>query len=333
MSVVSKPDTQPRWQPGTTLPILQARAQLLQQIRLFFAKRNVLEVETPLLGRCFGTDPAIEPFQSGYPSLHAANCRTLYLQSSPEFYMKRLLAAGSGPIYQVCKAFRNGEAGRRHNPEFSLLEWYRPGFTTQQLMDEVVALLGNILGNRSPLVEFHTYADLFTGQCQLDVFTADNAMLQACAIAHQIPDAARLQLDKDGWLNLLMTCCIEPQFTPEHLTFITDYPASQAALAALNPQDTRTAARFELFYQGLELANGFQELTDAAQQTTRCTADNVLREENHQQRLPIDTAFLAALHAGMPACAGVAVGLDRVLMSKLSLADIDHVQTFSLERA
>ena len=330
---MSKPDNPIDWQPGTTLSTLQARAQLLQRIREFFRELGVMEVETPLLGGSFGTDPAIEPFECRYPHLPYRHIRTLYLQSSPEFYMKRLLAAGSGPIYQVCKAFRNGEAGRRHNPEFSILEWYRPGFSAQQLMEEVVDLMCYLLDNAQPVVEYHAYADLFAEHCQLDVFSAEVVALQRYALEQQIPDAATLQLDKDGWLQLLMADCIEPQFKPDHLTFVTDYPASQAALAALNPQDPRTAARFELYYQGLELANGFQELTDATQQAARCAADNAVRKQNYQQALPMDTAFLAALQAGLPECAGVAIGLDRVLMSAWGLKNIDQVQTFALKRA
>jgi lysyl-tRNA synthetase class 2 len=332
MSVVLKADLPSVWQPGASLSVLRERAQLLHQIRRFFAEREVLEVETPVLGRCFGTDPAIQPFETCYPGAENLHGEVLYLQSSPEFYMKRLLTAGSGPIYQVSKAFRNGEAGQRHNPEFSLLEWYRPGFTVQQLMEEVAALMQYLLGTVQPRVVQHTYAALFADCLQLDVFTADSAALQAYAIAQQIPDAAALQLGKDGWLNLLMSVCIEPQLISEQLTFITDYPASQAALAALNQRDPRTAARFELYYQGLELANGFQELTDAEQQATRFATDNALREANGQQALPIDTAFLAALAQGMPVSAGVALGLDRVLMGKLGLSTIDQVQAFSLER-
>ena len=330
---MSKPDNLIDWQPGTTLSTLQARAQLLQRIREFFARHDVLEVETPLLGSCFGTDPTIEPFECRYPHIPYQPIRTLYLQSSPEFYMKRLLADGSGPIFQVSKAFRNGEAGQRHNPEFSLLEWYRPGFSAQQLMEEVVDLMCYLLDKAQPVVEYHAYADLFAEQCQLDIFTVDVAALQAYAVEQQIPDADRLEWDKDAWLQLLMTECIEPRFRPNHLTFVTDYPASQAALAELNPQDPSTAARFELYYQGLELANGFQELTDAGQQAARCTADNAVREQQGQQTLPIDTAFLTALQAGIPTCAGVAIGLDRVLMSALGLKDIDQVQTFTLRRA
>ncbi len=322
MSVVSKTN----WRPGATLPTIQARAQLLRQIRDFFAARDVLEVETPLLGRAFGTDPAIQPF------VVRENSTTWYLQSSPEFHMKRLLAAGSGPIYQISKAFRQGEAGRRHNPEFTLLEWYRPGFSAADLMRELTDLMQHLLG-MAPVVQTCAYAELFAQSLQLNIFATDSATLRDCAIAQQIPDAADLVLERDAWLDLLWTECIEPQLPPAQLTFVTDYPASQAALAELNAQDPRTAARFEMYYANLELANGFQELTDATAQTARFNADNVQRQHAGQPTLPLDTRFLAALQHGLPRCAGVAVGLDRILLARTGLSSLDQVQTFATERA
>ena len=323
MSVASKTD----WRPGATRSVMQARAQLLRRIRDFFAARDVLEVETPLLGRTFGTDPAIQPFIVR-EDMAAANW---YLQSSPEFYMKRLLAAESGPIYQVSKAFRQGEAGRRHNPEFTLLEWYRPGFSADDLMAELAELMRCLLG-AALVVQTCPYAVLFAQMLQLDIFEADAGALRDCAVVQQIPDAADLVLTWDAWLDLLWTVCIEPQLPSEQLTFITDYPASQAALAELNAQDPRTAARFEMYYAGLELANGFQELTDAAEQTARFHADNGQRQCAGQPTLPLDRRFVAALQHGLPRCAGVAVGLDRVLLAQLGLSSLDQVQTFSVAR-
>ncbi len=322
MLVASRTD----WRPGATLPVMRARAQLLRRVRDFFAARDVLEVETPLLGRAFGTDPAIQPF------VVREDTATWYLQSSPEFYMKRLLAADSGPIYQISKAFRQGEAGRRHNPEFTLLEWYRPGFSAVDLMDELADLMRYLLGTVLE-VQNCPYAELFAQTLQLDIFAADAGALRDCAVAQQIPDAADLVLERDAWLDLLWAECIEPQLPPEQLTFVTDYPASQAALAELNAQDPRTAARFELYYAGLELANGFQELTDAAAQAARFNADNVQRQRAGQPILPLDTRFIAALQHGLPRCAGVAVGLDRVLLAQLELSSLDQVQTFATERA
>ena len=324
MSAASKTD----WRPGASLQAIRARAQLLRRIRDFFAARDVLEVETPLLGRAFGTDPAIAPLIVR----EKAKDETWYLQSSPEFYMKRLLAAGSGPIYQISKAFRQGEVGQRHNPEFTLLEWYRPGFSAADLMRELADLMQHLLGI-TLTAQTRTYAACFVQYLQLDIFAADTEMLRACAVAQQIPGAADLTLARDAWLDLLWTMCIEPQLPSTQLTFITDYPASQAALAELNVHDSRTAARFELYYAGLELANGFQELTDATEQAARFHADNAQRKRAGQPVLPLDARFIAALQHGLPGCAGVAVGVDRILLAQSGLSSLDQVQTFSAERA
>jgi lysyl-tRNA synthetase class 2 len=320
------------WRPGSTQQVLLARAQMLACIRGFFAGREVLEVETPLLSSCFGTDPAIEPLQSEFTGPGYAQGRPLYLQSSPEFFMKRLLADGSGPIYQVCKAFRNGEAGRLHNPEFSILEWYRPGFDALALMQEVADLVSELLGQQGLPVEHRPYAQLFQEYLGLDVFELQADDLAAFARERNLLGADGLQLDRDGWLNLLMSVLIEPQLGKEGLCFVTDYPATQASLARLNAHDPRTAARFELYYQGVELANGFEELADADEQAERFEHENCQRRSNRQMPMPVDEALLGALHHGMPECSGVALGLDRVLMCALDLDDIDEVLSFSLAR-
>ena len=304
---------------------------MLSRIRGFFAQREVLEVETPLLGSSFGTDPSIEPLASEFVGPgHAQGC-PLYLQSSPEFFMKRLLADGSGAIYQVCKAFRNGEAGRLHNPEFSMLEWYRPGFDARELMQEVAELVRELLSQPDLAVEKKAYAQLFQEKLGLDVFQVSAAELAAFAGERQIPAAETLEMDRDGWLNLLMSALIEPGLGKDRLCFVTDYPASQASLARINPQDPGTAARFELYFQGVELANGFEELADAVEQAERFEHENGLRRKKGQQPMRVDKALLDALGA-MPECSGVALGLDRVLMCALGLEDIDGVLNFSLPR-
>lgn len=321
------------WRPGTDKATLLARAALLHQIRAFFAQREVLEVETPLLASSFGTEPSIEPLCSEYTGPTCAQGRKLYLQSSPEFAMKRLLAAGSGPIYQICKAFRNGEAGARHNPEFSLLEWYQPGFSAQALMDEVADLMRVLLGQASLPIEQMSYADLFANKLNIDVFDSSIGQLQKSVAEHGITGTANLQLDKDGWLDLLMGHVLEPLLPKETLCFVHDYPRSQASLAKVNDHDPRTAARFELYYQSIELANGFVELTDVEEQSERFEHENCIRRRRGQKPMPIDQHLLEALEHGLPDTAGVALGLDRVLMAKLGLEDIDQVVTFSLERA
>lgn len=319
------------WHPGTGLQVLRARAGMMRDIRAFFAARDVLEVETPLLSACFGTEPSIEPLRSEFVGPGYAQGLSLFLQSSPEFFMKRLLAAGSGPIYQICKAFRNGEAGKLHNPEFSILEWYRPGFDMSALINEVAELVLAVLHKSVP-VERHRYADLFSEHLGIDVFNSDADALQALAMQHNLLGAEQLQLDRDGWLDLLMSSLIERQLGQDVLCFVTDYPASQASLARLQPHDERVAARFELYYQGVELANGFHELSDAAEQSQRFEHENCQRRSNGQQPMPIDDALLSALEQGIPDSSGVAIGLDRLLMCAVGAEELDQVMAFSLSR-
>ena len=306
---------------------------MLQRIRGFFAARQVLEVETPLLASSFGTEPSIEPLCSAFTGPGSAAGKPLFLQSSPEFFMKRLLADGSGAIYQVCKAFRNGEAGRLHNPEFSILEWYRPGFDAAQLMQEVAELARELLAQPQLPIEIHRYSELFEQHLAIDVFDATAEQLQQFAIARNLLGAESMDLDKDAWLNLLMSSLIEAELGRDALCFVCDYPASQASLARLNPEDPRTAKRFELYYRGIELANGFEELADADEQAQRFEHENCIRRSNGQQPMPVDDYLLGALQSGLPDCAGVALGLDRVLMCALGLQDIDQVLAFSLGRS
>lgn len=320
------------WRPGADLRALQARAELLASVRGFFRRAGVMEVETPLLAPAAGTDPAIEPLRSRYSGPGHADGLALFLQTSPEYHMKRLLAAGSGAIYQVCKACRDGEAGRRHNPEFTLLEWYRPGFDQYALMAEVAALVQVCLGRELPVAK-RSYQSLFLDRYGIDPLEAGADELRSVALEAGVPGADGLALDKDGWLDLLLTHGIEPSLGRGELTFVTDYPASQAVLARLNPEDPRTAARFELYLDGLELANGFRELADAAEQRARFEADRAERARNGQPDIALDERLLAALAAGLPDCAGVALGLDRLLMLKLGVDDLDRVLAFSLDRA
>jgi len=320
------------WRPGPSLEVLRARARMLGEIRGFFAERDVLEVETPLLASSFGTEPAIEPLRSEFTGPGHPTGRQLFLQSSPEFFMKRLLAAGSGPIFQVCKAFRNGEAGRLHNPEFSILEWYRPGFDAPQLMAEVAQLVSGLLGAEGLPVRHRKYADLFREELAIDCLESDVAALQAVAVRHNLIGVEGLDLDRDGWLNLLMSSLLEQHLGQGELCFITDFPASQASLARINGDDPRTAGRFELYYRGVELANGFEELADVDEQAQRFEHENCVRRSQGQQPMPVDDYLIAALQAGLPPCSGVALGLDRLLLCALELDDIDQVIGFSLGR-
>jgi len=310
------------WQPATDNRMLEARAAMYRDIRAFFAERRVLEVETPLLASAIGTDTALDPVPA---RLSAGN---YFLQTSPEFPMKRLLAAGSGPIWQLCKAFRNGEAGRRHNPEFTMLEWYRPGFGLPELMTELDALLAVLL-DFPPALRI-TYSELFLRYLDVDPLLASLDELKACA-----SNAFETAFDSDNpdhWCDLLFSHCIEPEL--KEPVFIHAYPPSQAALATL-AQDTQgrtVAQRFELVAGGMELANGYFELTDANAQRQRFEADLARRTAEGLPQYAIDERLLAALAHGMPACAGVAVGVDRLLMLQQGVSDIRDVLAFPVDR-
>jgi len=306
------------WQPSATLAVLQKRALVLATIRQFFAERGVLEVETPALSAAATPDP----------NLHSlAVTDAGYLHTSPEFPMKRLLAAGSGPIYQLARVFRGGEAGRLHNPEFTLLEWYRPGWDYVQLMDEVAALINAILPQPRP-VESVTYHHALTHYAEIDERIASAADVQACLVQHDI--AIPGDLSRAEALDLLVSSVVQPQLGRENITFLVDYPADQASLAKISQG---VAQRFEVFVDGVELANGFQELTDATEQRQRFAQENAQRAAQAQPQMPLDEHFLAALAAGLPESAGVALGVDRLLMCALGAVSIQEVIAFPDDRA
>ncbi len=324
----------PEWQPSASLSVIRRRAQLYQQIRQFFAERQVLEVDTPVLSGAAVADPYLQPMRSRYSGPGQQNGQVLYLQTSPEYAMKRLLAAGSGAIYQLAKAFRDGESGRRHNPEFCMLEWYRPGFDDHQLMAEVEALLQWVLGTRqsgAERAEKISYRQLFQRHLDIDPHQASLADLKAL-VRRQLDPQIELE-QRDDWLNLLISHLIEPQL--QSPTFVYDYPASQAALARLEPdnQGVSVARRFELFVNGVELANGYFELVDADEQARRFADDQQRRQQLGLTPLPTDQHLVAALRAGMPACSGVALGVDRLLMLVSGCSHIDEVLAFPLSRA
>lgn len=284
-----------------------------------------MEVETPLAYPTPATDPHLDCFQLVGPA--DERCFS-YLQSSPEFAMKRLLAAGSGPIYQICKAFRYGEAGRFHHQEFSMLEWYRPGFSYHRLMDEVAALVQLVLPMRLDFRRI-SYRELFLQHLAIDPFTASDqaldAILQERGIELQIKNRA---LDRDSALDLLLSQSILPMEAEATGLFLFDFPASQASLAHIRVGECPVAERFELYVGGLELANGFHELVDAQEQRRRFEADNLKRDATGKQRQPIDWNLLAALSQGLPDCSGVALGLDRLLMIAAGAKHISEVLNF-----
>ncbi len=320
------------WRPQVGLEMLRARAALLSGIREFFRLAGVMEVETPVCSAFATTDPALESFLTRYIGPGFPEGRRLFLQTSPEFPMKRLLAAGSGPIYQICKVFRDNELGRLHNPEFTLLEWYRPGFDHHRLMREVADLVNSSLPSERR-VESMSYREAFQGILGIDPHRASCRELRQYAEDMAVPRAVDLQLDRDGWLDLLLTHLIEPHLGQGILTFIYDYPASQAALARIRSGDTPVAERFELYMDGVELANGFRELADAEEQGRRFDAGNERRREQGKEPLPVDRYLLDALRNGLPDCSGVALGIDRLLMLVTGASRLDQVLAFPLDRA
>ncbi len=324
-------------------------------VRTFFAERDVLEVETPLLAAATVTDPHLCSLVTRYGAAAAGGAgRRLYLQTSPEFAMKRLLAAGSGAVYQLGRAFRDGEAGRRHNPEFTLLEWYRPGFDHHRLMDEVEELLAATLGGAQGgrPAERLTYAEVFARHVGVDPFRDPPERLRDAARAasgaaagpgaERLPDLGE---DRDAWLDLLMATAIEPRLGWDgapgdgrpRATFVHDYPAAQAALARIRPpaapDEPALAERFELFVAGVELANGFHELADPDEQRRRFERDLAVRRAWGLPEVEMDERLLAALEAGLPPCAGVALGFDRLVMLATGAESIAEVLAFPLDRA
>ncbi len=320
-----------QWQPSCDLATLRQRAQLLSDIRQFFAQRNVLEVDTQCLSLGSVTDVHLRAFSTEFISPISANRPTLYLQTSPEFAMKRLLCAGSGSIYQLGKVFRNEEAGRNHNPEFTLLEWYRVDFDDLQLIDEVDALLRCTLGTE-PL-ECRTYQSLFVQYCQFDPLTLDKSAFEAQLVALGHEDIVAQSFPFDTLLQWAFCEIIEPQIGLERPIAVTEFPASQAALARLDSGKPGVARRFEIYFRGLELANGYHELQSADEHLARFHHDNEIRRQNGLPEIPIDHHFIAALKAGLPNCAGVALGFDRLLMIATDKSHIRHVIPFEIDRA
>jgi lysyl-tRNA synthetase class 2 len=322
----------PDWRPTASFERIRLRADLLARIRSFFADRGVLEVDTPALSRASSTDPALESFSTVYKGPGPAGAR-LYLHTSPEFPMKRLLAAGSGSIYQLCKVFRDGEFGTRHNPEFTLLEWYRTDLDYFDLMDEVEQLLTTVLaGIAAPDSVHHwTYRELFLEYAGIDPFTVSSGALRdLLQTRYDISCEALSTDDLDSWLDLVMTHVIEPRMGTG-LIFVRDYPASQAALARLRPGTPTVAERFEVYLNGIELANGFHELADAVEQRARFEKERARRRNDGLADVCIDERLLSALESGLPDCAGVALGVDRLVMIASGAESLHEVIAFPLD--
>ncbi|MBS0389225.1 MAG: EF-P lysine aminoacylase GenX [Proteobacteria bacterium] len=319
------------WRPGASLERLKQRAAMLAEIRAFFAARGVLEVDTPQLVNAAVTDVNIHSAEVRWPG---GDARPRYLHTSPEYAMKRLLAAGSGDIYQLCHVFRGDEQGQFHNSEFMIVEWYRRGWAFAALMEEVDALLRALLAAAvlAP-TRYLSYEQAFVTTLDCNPLTDSDAALAARARQAGFDDALLQRCERDALLDLLMGACIGPRLGLDGPVFVHRYPASQAALARLDPADARVALRFELYLRGVELANGFEELGDAAEQRRRFEADQRTRAARNLPVPAMDEYLLAALAAGLPPCAGVALGFDRLLMLGSGAQRIDEVMAFTSARA
>ncbi len=322
-----------QWKPNASLTILKQRAQMLADIRNFFMQRNVLEVETPALSQAANSDPYIESF-----SLDKGQ---RFLHTSPEYAMKRLLVAGSGDIYQICKVWRKEEAGSYHNPEFTLLEYYRVGFDYRQLMQEVELLITQLLMPKKS-AKYYSYQQLFIEFLQLNPHKTDRFSLIAC-VKNKVPQLEigdEASWNKQNLLDVLLTHYLEPLFDKDCLTFLYDYPVTQSALANIRlatkgakGTETAVAERFEVYLGSIELANGYQELTDANKNAQVIAKELEQRKQQQQQELPKDRRFLKAMEMGMPRASGVAIGLDRLLMCIAKQDKIEQVISFAWGRA
>ena len=321
------------WRPGCSIELIHLRARLLHEIRLFFYAENVLEVETPILSQAVGTDPYLDFFSTSQQQSKEEN---LYLQTSPEFAMKRMLAANTGSIYQITKAFRKGESGRLHNPEFTMLEWYRLGFDLQQLMDDIELLLNRFLPDKrfSATAQRVRYADIFQQYTGLNALQFDQFEYQAASNKLGFPEAIKLCANEHNtWLDFLFSHIVQQHLGEAGLCMVYDYPACLPSLARLNSENPLLVERVEVFIQGIELGNGYYELTDSQQQTNRFEQEILLRKKNGAEKVNKDERLLAALQSGLPDCSGIAIGLDRLLMIISQQDSIDKVLAFPIENA
>lgn len=312
------------WQPSASIDMLRKRAQLISQIRQFFTERNYLEVDTPAMGRYGSTDVYLSNIKAQFRG------KDYSLQTSPEYHMKRLLAAGSGPIFQLARVFRDDEFGRWHNPEFTLLEWYQLDIDHHALMDEVCEFLQEILQVK-PMKRM-TFQQAFAQTCACDPFTASLSELSAVLAQHQLDKVLAVdEVDRDQYLFLLMSHVVEPGLAQELVPVaVYDFPASQAALSQVK---NGYAQRFEVYFKGVELANGFHELTDADAQAERFHQDQQLRVQKRLPRVEADEFLLAALKQGLPTCSGVALGIDRLLALALKQRSIAEIMSFDFSRS
>jgi lysyl-tRNA synthetase class 2 len=342
MTKDKKPKNENRWRPIASNEVLLERALMLKNIRAFFDARDVIEVETPLLSHFSTTDPHLESLQSSFRE------QACYLNTSPEYAMKRLLAENGQSIYQICKAFRDDELGPYHNPEFTMLEWYRTTYDMLQLMDEVADLVAELFDLSTIYSRVHvplkklsfvrvSYQQAFEDIAGINPHQTDARQCYLAARENniEIPQGMGLDDEVNAWLDWLLIQLVLPAFNKQGFTFLYDYPASQCALAKIeyNAQQIAVAKRFELFFGEIELANGYNELTDVQEQQQRFKTENERRKKAGKEEVCIDENFINALHAGLPECSGVAVGLDRILMVLTNVTRVDQVLAFSWENS
>jgi lysyl-tRNA synthetase class 2 len=321
------------WQPSGSVESLVKRAKILAEIRQYFTTEKVLEVETPTISPSTVTDVHLEAMRTVHTNPQSVKKTHLFLQTSPEYYMKRMLCAGFPSIFQITKCYRDDEVGRYHNPEFTMLEWYRLGFSMNELLNEVDTILRLVLD--TPVCEKATYSELFVKYLGLDVKSdSDVKVVSICKtlgyeniVPSDFKDKLSL-IDRDMLLQLLFCERIERKIGIDRPIAVTNFPASQASLAKIDPSDPWFSLRFEFYYQGIELANGFEELDDADEQRTRFILDNKQRKESGLELKPQDVKFLSALGVGLPKCSGVALGIDRLLMIALGKKHISEVLSF-----
>ncbi|PNS08203.1 EF-P lysine aminoacylase EpmA [Solilutibacter silvestris] len=327
-----EPAPQEAWRPSASAQAIRLRARLNTTIRDFFAQRDVLEVETPILSEAGNTAPNIDSFTTDFSGHVDAGGHERWLRTSPEHALKRLLCAGIGDCYELGRVFRNGEAGGRHNPEFTMLEWYRVGWDHLRLIDETAELVRAALAlvGREATLEIVSYRDLYQRELGADPLRDDEEILRNALGDIRIDPRG---LERDDWLDLLMTHRLQPAFAPDRMIVVHDWPASQAALARIRAEDPPVAERFELYLGPVELANGYHELLDAGEQRARFDADIATRRRRSLAAPAIDTRFIGALQHGMPTCAGVALGIDRLLMAMLETTQIRDVIAFDFARA
>lgn len=325
------------WRPYADNNLIKLRAEVFAKVRQFMSERNIMEVETPVLSHATVTEFHLDSFYSTYssPQLNTTEqnipeqntSETLYLQTSPEYAMKRLLASGMGAIYQISKVFRNEEQGKRHNPEFTMLEWYQPGHDHHQLMGELESFLSLFAMSDCEKI---SYDNVFARQTGLDPHTCDTDELVRLAEEYGLSSSSE---ERSVLLDFIFSHKIVSTLGNTKPLFVYDYPACQSALAKLGDKSPKIAERFELFINGMEIANGFHELTDADEQLDRFEEDLLLRKKAKRPDIPLDHLFLDAMKYGLPSCAGIAVGIDRLLMAITGIDDIREVLTFPIERA